>query len=263
VLGRYAAAACLGCLLASHPAAAEEGKSAPEPSHDGRRTIARFFPNYGRGLVGVVSADSLKPSLITAGATGIGAFFDDNVQRYFSAERRAKWLGDSGAALGSPLVIAPMTLALLGLGRLDHHQTFRDATYDIAEVTAVAATYTTSLKFIVRRERPDGSNNQSFPSGHTSNAFAWATVGAHYYGWKLGVPGYAVASLIGISRLEKNVHHLTDVLAGAGIGYISARSVVRKNSEALASASPHAQLRFAPITDPHGQGFGLQASLTY
>jgi len=243
------------------PLAAQEPTVPPAtPSPDGRRTIGRFVPNYVGGLVGVFSTDSLKPFLITAGATGLGAPFDDNAQRYFSAQRRAKWLGDSGEQLGRPYVIGPMALALFGIGRLNHHQSFRDATYDVAEVTLVAATYSTVLKYTVRRERPDGSNNLSFPSGHTCNAFAWATIGARYYGWKLGVPSYALASLIGISRMEKNVHHLSDVLAGAGLGYISARSVMRKNSEPPSSAPvPKARLSFAPMSDPRGQGVGLAA----
>jgi membrane-associated phospholipid phosphatase len=257
----------LACALSlALPLTAEEPPASPQaqPMPDGRRTGGRFLVNYGRDLVGVVSKDNLKPFVIIAGVTGVGAFFDDNVQKYFSEERRAKWLGDAGQTLGQPVVIAPMALALFGLGRLNHHQSFRDATYDVAEVTLVAATYTTALKYTTRRERPDGSNNQSFPSGHTSNAFAWATIGAHYYGWKLGVPGYAVASLIGISRMEKNVHYLSDVLAGAGLGYLSARSVMRKNSQPMTPAPARTtRLSFAPMADPRGQGIGLQASLTF
>jgi PAP2 superfamily len=255
-------------LLAQEPPAPPQTPPSPPqtpPSPDGRRTPRRFIANYGRDLVGVFSKDNLRPLLITAGAAGGGAFFDDNVQRYFSAERRAKTLGDAGEQLGRPYVIAPMALALYGIGHLGHHQRFRDGTYDIAEVTLVEAAYSTAIKYVTRRERPDGSNKLSFPSGHACNAFAWATVGAHYYGWKLGVPGYALASLVGISRLEKNVHHLSDVLAGAGLGYITARSVIRKNGEPLPSepTTTTARLTFAPLRDPHGQGVGLLASLAF
>jgi PAP2 superfamily len=244
--------------------AVEEPQTPPpaKPSLAGRRTLHRFVLNYGRDLVGVISKDTLKPLLVAAGATGTAAFFDDNAQSYFTPGRRARWLGDSGETLGKPIVIVPMALALFAAGRLQSHQGFRDGTYDILEVTAVTASYATLLKYTVRRERPDGSNKLSFPSGHASNAFAWATVGAHYYGWKLAIPGYTLASLVAISRLEKNVHHLSDVVAGAGLGYISARSVLRKNSDPL-SPAPTAQLTFAPLTDPHGQGVGLQALLAF
>jgi PAP2 superfamily protein len=230
---------------------------------DGRRTGGRFFSNFGRDLVGIVSRDNLVPFLVAAGATGIGFAFDDDVKDYFSQERRAAWLGDAGDQLGKPYVIAPMAAALYAWGRLDHsHQRWRNGTYDVAEVTLVAAVPTTILKYTVQRQRPDGSNQQSFPSGHTSNAFAWATVGAYHYGWKLGVPGYLVAGLIGVSRMEKNVHYLSDVIAGAGIGILSGRSVVRKNSEPL-PAPKRAHLLLCPAVDSYGGGRGLLATLTF
>jgi membrane-associated phospholipid phosphatase len=246
------------------PPAVPEVKPSPPPSADGRRTAHGFLTNYGRGVVGVFSKDELAPLLITTAASSGSALFDDNVVRYFSARRRARWLGESGDKLGQAFVIGPMALAFYGLGRLNHHQSFRDATYDIAEVTLVAVTYTTALKYTTKRERPDGSNKLSFPSGHAGNAFSWAAIGAHYYGWRLGVPAYALATLVGISRMEKNVHHLSDVVAGAGLGFISARSVIRKNSEPkVPNVGPTASLVFSPLRDAHGQGLGLQASLVF
>src|SRR5260370_41746663 len=184
----------------------------PRPG-DGRRTGGRFLANLGRNAVGVFSSDTLAPFLVSTAASGGGAFFDDNVQNYFAARRRAKWLGDFGDQLGQAYVIGPLAAGLFGAGRLARDQRFRDATYDIAQVTLVAVTYTTALKYATQRPRPDGSDKLSFPSGHTSNALAWATVGAHYYGWKLGVPGYLVAGMIGVARMEKRAHHLSDVLA--------------------------------------------------
>jgi hypothetical protein len=210
--------------------------------------------------VGVFSSDNLAPFLVSAGVSGGGAFFDDNAQRYFAERRRAKWLGDFGDQLGQAYVIGPLAGALFGAGRLARDQRFRDATYDIAQVTLVAVTYTTALKYATQRQRPDGSDKLSFPSGHTSNAFAWATVGAHYYGWKLGVPGYLVAGLIGVARMEKSAHHLSDVLAGAGIGYIVGRTAIRRDGEPV-PGKPRVHL--APGLDPWGAGAGLVLSVTF
>ena len=53
-----------------------------------------------------------------------------------------------------------------------------------------------ALKYTVRRERPDGSNNKSFPSGHAASAFATATVLQRHYGWKVGAPAYALGSYV-------------------------------------------------------------------
>lgn len=68
----------------------------------------------------------------------------------------------------------------------------------------------------------------SFPSGHTTVAFAAATVFAMEYRDKPIIPimAYTAASLIGISRVTENKHWATDVLVGAALGYVSGRQVV-------------------------------------
>ncbi|RYY85463.1 MAG: phosphatase PAP2 family protein [Chitinophagaceae bacterium] len=70
--------------------------------------------------------------------------------------------------------------------------------------------------------------NRSFPSGHTTAAFAAATVYALEYRNKPWVPilAYSAASLIGLSRISENKHWATDVLVGAALGYVSGRLVV-------------------------------------
>lgn len=71
--------------------------------------------------------------------------------------------------------------------------------------------------------------SSSFPSGHTTVAFAAATVFAMEYRNKPWVPilSYSAASLIGVSRITENRHWATDVLVGAALGYLSGRQVVR------------------------------------
>ena len=56
-------------------------------------------------------------------------------------------------------------------------------------------------------------------------SFASATILQREFGWKVGVPAYAVASYIGLSRIEHERHYLSDVLFGAAIGVVSARAV--------------------------------------
>lgn len=73
-------------------------------------------------------------------------------------------------------------------------------------------------KALVHAERPDNSDNNSFPSGHTSVAFASATTVYRRYGWQLGFPAYAVAAFTGSARVAARKHHWYDVLAGAVIG---------------------------------------------
>lgn len=79
------------------------------------------------------------------------------------------------------------------------------------------------------RDAQGNKLNSSFPSGHTTVAFAAATVYAmEYKNSKPWVPyfAYTAASLIGLSRITENKHWATDVIAGAALGYLTGRQVV-------------------------------------
>lgn len=81
-----------------------------------------------------------------------------------------------------------------------------------------------SIKRVAKVMRPDGSNNHSFPSGHTATAFMCATMLHKEYGcvspW-YSIGGYTVATLTGVSRILNNKHWISDVVTGAGIGILS------------------------------------------
>lgn len=85
----------------------------------------------------------------------------------------------------------------------------------------VGAGISFGLKSAVHEQRPDNSNNRSFPSGHATMAFASASTLHRRYGWEVGLPAYAAAALTGSARVAARKHHLHDVAAGAAIGVIS------------------------------------------
>ncbi len=88
----------------------------------------------------------------------------------------------------------------------------------------LAAGIVQGLKNSTHVERPDGSDNHSFPSGHTATAFAAATMLTKEYGhlspW-VGVGAYSCATATGLMRVANNKHWLSDVLVGAGVGILS------------------------------------------
>jgi membrane-associated phospholipid phosphatase len=108
------------------------------------------------------------------------------------------------------------TALLLPVARDDSEGAYQ-AIYSVGSAMAVTALG----KALVDEERPDESDNDSFPSGHTSNAFAAATTLHRRYGWKTGFPAYAVATLTGVARERARKHHWYDVVAGAVIGTAS------------------------------------------
>ncbi len=105
------------------------------------------------------------------------------------------------------------TALLLPVVRNDREGIYQ-AAYSISSAIGISLVG----KALVDEERPDNSDNDSFPSGHTANAFASATTLHRRYGWEIGFPAYAVATLTGVARERARKHHWYDVLAGAVIG---------------------------------------------
>ena len=87
---------------------------------------------------------------------------------------------------------------------------------------AVAFGAKTALKAMIKVERPDHSDNKSFPSGHAAIAFAAArSIDKEFRKESIWIPiaGYAAATAIGIERVASDRHHWYDVVAGAGLGF--------------------------------------------
>ena len=83
----------------------------------------------------------------------------------------------------------------------------------------------TGLKAIVKEDRPDHSDNKSFPSGHAAMAFAAArSIDKEFRCESVWIPiaGYAAATALGVERVVNDRHHWYDVVAGAAVGIGSA-----------------------------------------
>jgi membrane-associated phospholipid phosphatase len=113
------------------------------------------------------------------------------------------------AAIALPLVAAGYSI-------------YRDDWTGLAQLTVngiatVGTAY--ALKQIVREQRPDKSDFQSFPSDTSALAFAPAQYLWDRYGWQVGLPAYLTAGFVGYSRIEAKKHHWYDVAASAGIAF--------------------------------------------
>lgn len=101
------------------------------------------------------------------------------------------------------------------------------------------------LKELIPERRPDGSDRKGFPSGHTSLSFASAATLENRYGWQVGVPAFALASLVGVARVEARRHYWYDVVAGAAIGTAGGF---------LLTTPRDGRVRLVPWGDAHGGG---------
>src|SRR5262249_33107345 len=126
----------------------------------------------------------------------------DGVNKAFAF---GKYLGDT------PEEIA-LSLATYAFGRALDRPKLSHLGMDLIQAQILPELRVEPLKFATRRERPDGSNRQSFPSGHAAITFASATVIERHLGWRKSVLGYAIASYVAASRLHDNRHYLSDVV---------------------------------------------------
>lgn len=134
--------------------------------------------------------------------------------------------------------------AFYGGGAAMGNENAMDTAKDGLESSFIAAgLITPSLKFAVGRNRPNRqvgafdfhplSGAASWPSGHTTQAFAVAAaVSGHYDSPWVDAVSYGTASLVGVARIERKTHFASDVLAGALIGMAVGRTVVHMNRHA-------------------------------
>ncbi len=167
----------------------------------------------------------LGTGLAAAGlANGLGA--DAAVYNHFAADESPP--GGSTRALdtiGSAQVLYPAVIATYFLGRALGRPKVRSTGAKLTQGLILSGVIVTVTKKLTARTRPDHRSASSFPSGHTADSFTIATILQLEHGWKLGVPAYALASLIGASRLDANRHFLSDVIVGATIGVVVGHTV--------------------------------------
>ena len=115
--------------------------------------------------------------------------------------------------------------AVYAVGRLTDAPRVSHVGMDLIRALAISEGLTQALKYTTRRERPDHSGRNSFPSGHAADTFAFATALERHLGWRYAAPAYTFASYVALSRLPANRHWLSDAVFGSAVGIIAGRTV--------------------------------------
>lgn len=150
---------------------------------------------------------------------------DDVINRYEVRDERNEHLPNFQTKVDNYLMHAPVAIVYgLNIAGVKGRHDFRNRTLLLVKSEAIMLALTYSFKSLTNIKRPDDSDVESFPSGHTAQAFATATFMAKEYGdqsvWYT-IGAYGMATTVGAMRILNNRHWVSDVLAGAGIGILS------------------------------------------
>ena len=148
-------------------------------------------------------------------------------------------------ATASDVGVAALSIAALGvpLAKGD-----KQGAFQAAGSIGASALVTTGLKEAFPELRPDGSDRKSFPSGHTSTAFAAAATLFNRQGASAGIPAMVAASFVGLARVQADKHHWYDVVVGAGIGTASGFLITNRRSERQALILPWSDSKSAGVS---------------
>jgi membrane-associated phospholipid phosphatase len=220
---RCAGLVLAGVLAGTTPALAQSARSTGSSCGDAPSvgTVAKeTLHDFGR----LRSSGSL--GLLTIG--GVAAFgahsVDSDVTREFPNAAGLNGAFKPGAVIGGTPFQLGAAIGTYAIGRAFGKSCVARVGADLIQAQLLAEGLTTIFKEATRRSRPEGTGF-SFPSGHTTVTFASATVLQRHFGWKVGVPAYAVASYVAASRVEMKRHYLSDVAFGAALGIVAGRTV--------------------------------------
>lgn len=211
-----------------------EAKEPATPPHTGVRALFRNL------LEDVKHVPTRQNAYILAVGGGLAAAVHP-ADKDFNAHLRSHYdavnaLFAPGKYIGNTPEQVAISLGTYVVGRVHHQPKVAHLGMDLLQGQIMTELLVQPIKFAVHRERPDGSNHQSFPSGHAAVTFASATVLERHLGWRKSFLAYAIASYVAASRIHDNRHYLSDVVFGAAVGTVAGRSVVHHQANDWAVA---------------------------
>ena len=199
-------------------------------------TWMKSIPEYG--FNGMKNSITQKSNLFILGTVSLGSLlayqFEDQVQDYVQREGllpdRVSQFGDLYGGIWSVWLLPVSIIITSKAIDESNHEMFGKLEFAASALVANGVT-TIILKELIGKKRPNGSNNRSMPSGHTSHSFAVAAVANELYGHKVGTAAYLIAGLVAISRINDNDHYLSDLVVGAGLGTVIGRGFAKTYRE--------------------------------
>lgn len=155
----------------------------------------------------------------------VALVYDHDIYKHYANKEKEEFPDSVGDSMGTGVPGAAIALLTMGSGWLIGSSRTVNAGQSHGEALVATFMYTSMLKIMIERDRPPAFSNKespfnaSFPSGHTSTAFATAgSVMASAGPW-VGLPVLALAGITGYSRVQQRAHYTGDVVFGAMLGY--------------------------------------------
>jgi hypothetical protein len=215
-----------------------------------------FMPMLREDARGVANWDNaLVLGVGLAGTMGIRHDLDNRV-RLNVARHPLRW-GDGSKALGrlaEPQYQVPVILAVYAHSLRTQDEELHEFSKSLVSAFTISGLSTLAVKGIANTDRPSPKWNGGhfgFPSYHSSSSFTIAAVVDEYYGPAASMPAYALAGLIGWSRIDEQDHDVSDVAFGAVLGYVIGKSVAKKHR------TGDSRLRMLPYVHPTDGTTGL------
>jgi hypothetical protein len=208
-----------------------------ERTGETRGGFSAFVHDVGGDYVHFVSIETAK-WLTAGGVQTLAVHQADEWIRQETQEGDVAFLSQSaGQTYGNLSLQLPLAVGWWVAGHSTGSARAADAGRDLVRAQISALSWNYAVKYAVGRTRPNG-DPRSFPSGHSAASFATAMVLQEHYGWKLGVPFFAIATYTATSRIVDNKHWASDVTFAAFMGMASGRTVTLHVRQAPVAVSP-------------------------
>ena len=221
-------------------------------------TFDDFFKEWGSPL----TEKKVTPYLFTgASLTTILIGFREQIVDPFAKEMaKRKPLGDYlakfGYTMGNMVPNALYMLTMYGDYKINKNRKSLNRAILMLKSSSYSGLTTHVLKQLINQKRPNkGRSTSSFPSGHATCAFSFASVIGMEHEWYWGVGAYTMATIVAISRMNDNAHYLHDVMFGSTIGLTYGLALFYRSQNVI----PPSAMIF-PIKNGRKLGLGFATS---
>ncbi len=195
------------------------------------------------------------------GSIAIRQDTDDEVREYVY-EHPERWGNATHTlgVLGDVKYQVPVLLGVYGYSLHSEDEELHALSKAMISAFTITGLTTLTVKVIADTDRPSREWNDGrfgFPSYHVGSSFAIAAVLEEYQGFQNALPVYALAGLIGWSRIDERDHDLSDVVFGSALGYVIGKAVARQHRK------EESAFRLVPYSHPTDPATGLAAEWRY